>query len=327
MKISILDMSPIHVDNTPKQALNETLEIAQIADKLGYYRFWVSEHHALDSVAGCTPEILVANIGAITNNIRIGSGGVMLPHYSTYKVAETFSLLSTLYDGRVDLGVGRAAGGDMRIAKALASDGIPKFERFPEQVKELQEILGNPDSQPLITARPEIPTPIWMLGTGSGSASLAAQMGLPYNFALFINGADPSQVFELYKNKFKPSAQLDKPYTNIAINILCADTEEEAKRLAKSRSLLFLKLHKQGFYSRLPSVEEADAYNYSEQDLAIIKNSERHSIIGAPEQVKEKITTLQKRYNLDEIMAVTSTYDFEARKYSFKLLAEVMKLS
>ena len=195
------------------------------------------------------------------------------------------------------------------------------------RVRDLQQILKTPDYDPLIVTRPDTPTPIWMLGTSTSSASLAAQFGLPYNFALFINGCDPSSAYDLYRNNFQPSEQLAFPYASIAVNIFCADTEEEAIQLSKSRSLLFLRLQKEGKYSKLPYIKEAEKYDYTEKDLAFIERSNRHNIIGNPEQVKAQLLAMQKRYKLDEIMAVTPTYDFKPRKHSVKLISEVMKLS
>lgn len=183
MKLSILDQSPIRVGGTARQALQETLQLAQLAERLGYFRFWVSEHHNTTSLAGSAPEVLLAALGAATQTMRIGSGGVMLPHYSAFKVAETFSLLSNLYPNRIDLGIGRAPGSDMRTAQVLATDGRPKFERFPVLVQELRTMLYDPSFRPRVTPTTDNPPPIWMLGSSHESAILAGQLGLPYNFA------------------------------------------------------------------------------------------------------------------------------------------------
>ena len=323
MKLSILDQSPIRSGDTPHQALQETLTLAKTAEKLGYHRFWVSEHHSMDTLAGSAPEVLLAAIGAATETIRIGSGGIMLPHYSAFKVAETFSLLSTLYPGRVDLGIGRAPGSAMQTAVALATDGRPKFERFPQLVDELGQMLNNPDYQPKITPRAPEPPPVWMLGSSQDSAMLAAHFGLPYNFALFINTKMGPQIFDLYRKNFEPSAQLAEPRTMLTVNVVCAETEEEAEQLALSRALAFLRLVTGQPNPGVPSVEEAVNYRYSPQEAAFLNDKLHNSAIGNPQQVKEQLEQMAEAYGADEIMTVTITYDFAARIRSYELLTEV----
>ncbi|MEZ4861412.1 MAG: LLM class flavin-dependent oxidoreductase [Caldilineaceae bacterium] len=325
MKLSILDQSPVREGGTSQQALRETLTLAQRAEALGYHRFWVSEHHNTSSLAGSAPEVLLAAVGAATTSIRIGSGGVMLPHYSAFKVAETFSLLSNLYPGRIDLGVGRAPGSDMRTAQVLATDGRPKFERFPQLVDELRQMLNNWDFQPRVTPPPAVVPPIWILGSSHESALLAGHYGLPYNFALFINSNMSPQIFDLYRSQFEPSDQLASPQTMLTVNVICAETEAEARRLALSRSLLFLRFAKGESGIKVPTVEEAERYSYTPQEQAFLENKFQHAAIGDPQQVKEKLLWLAATFGADEIMTVTITYDFAARLRSYELLAEVFR--
>lgn len=327
MKLSILDQSPIRNGGTPHQALQETIALAQKAEKLGYHRFWVSEHHNTNTLAGTAPEVLLAALGAATRTIRLGSGGVMLPHYSTFKVAETFSVLATLYPGRIDLGVGRAPGSDMETARVLATDGQPKFERFPELVQELRQMLTDPDFRPKVMPRPPEPPPIWMLGSSPDSAVLGAQLGLPYNFALFINNKMSPEILNFYRRQFVPSPQLAEPHTCLTVIVVCAETEQEAQRLALSRGLSFLKFVTQQKVAGVPSVEEAESYPYSPQEWAFMQDRARQTAVGTPAQVKEKLLQLATQFGADELMTVTVTYDFAARIRSYELLAEAFNLS
>ncbi len=323
MNLSILDQSPIRVGGTAQQALQETLTLAKHAERLGYQRFWVSEHHNTTSLAGSAPEVLLAAIGAATERIRIGSGGVMLPHYSAYKVAETFSLLSNLYPGRIDLGVGRAPGSDLKTAQVLATDGKPKFERFPQLVDELRHMLHDDSFRPRVTPAPSGDLPIWILGSSHESAILAGQNGLPYNFALFINSQMSPRILDLYRSEFQPSDQLASPHTMLTTNVVCAETEEEARRLSLSRNLLFLRFARGEADVRVPTVEEAENYPYSDEERAFLSNKFQRAIIGNPTQVKTGIEQLAAEFGADEIMAVTITYDFAARVRSYELLADV----
>ena len=323
MNLSILDQSPIRAGGTARQALQETLTLARRAEEWGYHRFWVSEHHNTEALAGSAPEVLLAAVGAATSHIRIGSGGVMLPHYSAFKVAETFSLLSNLYPGRIDLGVGRAPGNDMQTARILATDGKPKFERFPQLVQDLRRMLNDDEFRPKVTPKPSEPPPIWMLGSSPDSAVLAGQLGLPYNFALFINSNMSPQILDFYRAHFQPSEKLAAPHTCLTVGVLCADTEEQAKRLSLSRQLLFLRFVTQQGNAQVPTVEEAERYPYSPQELAFLRNKFQRTAIGNPKQVKQQLQQLADEFRADEIMTVTITYDFAARLRSYELLADV----
>ncbi len=326
MKLSILDQSPIRVGGTARQALQETIQLAQHAERLGYHRFWVSEHHNTTSLAGSAPEVLLAALGAATQRIRLGSGGIMLPHYSAFKVAETFSLLSNLYPDRIDLGIGRAPGSDMRTAQVLATDGRPKFERFPQLVQELRTMLYDESFRPRVTPAADNPPPIWMLGSSHESAVLAGQLGLPYNFALFINGQMIPQIGDLYRSEFQPSPQLAEPHFMITTNVVCAESAEEAHRLSLSRNLLFLRFARGEANVKVPSVEEAENYPYNDEERNFLSNKFQRAIIGDPAQVKAGIEQMADDYGSDELMAVTITYDFAARVRSYELVAAAFGL-
>ncbi len=325
MHLSILDQSPVRNGASPVQAFQETLALARAAERLGYRRFWVSEHHNAHCLAGSAPEVLLAAVGATTEEIRIGSGGVMLPYYSPFKVAESFSVLTNLYPDRVDLGVGRAPGGDMKSARMLAPGAGPRFEQFPELVAQLVEILQDRNFEPPVTPRIQVPPPVWMLGSSPESAILAARLGLPYNFALFINSNIDPRILEFYRHHFEPSGQSPKPTTCIAINVICADTEAEAKRLALSRDLLFARFASGRPSNVVPTPEEAENYCFSPSERAFLDDKFRLAAVGSPEQVRNTIDRLADRFGTEEVMAVTITHDFEARMRSYKLLAEVYR--
>lgn len=324
MKISILDQSPVKQGGSAEQALAETLELARLGDALGYHRFWVSEHHSTAAYAGSAPEVLLAAIGAQTGRIRLGTGGIMLPHYSAFKVAEVGSLLATLFPGRVDLGIGRAPGADMDTARELAHGGTPRFHLFPRQTEELLHKLANQRYRPKITPRPELNPDVWMLGTSADSAELAARLGLPYNFALFINSDTSTDILRLYKDSFQPSAVLDKPLAGLTLNVYCADTEEKAAQLAKARHLSMLKVVTRQGFSGIGSIAEAESYPYSAEETFYMQQRARYDAVGTPEQVRERISQLATLFAADEIMTVTITHDFADRKRSYVLLAEAM---
>jgi len=329
MKLSVLDQSPIKSGGNASEALQETIELAQLCDELGYHRFWVSEHHASDALAGCSPEVLLARLGAETNNIRIGSGGIMLPHYSPYKVAENFKLLQTLYPNRVDLGVGRAPGTDPFTAAAIRYGSRVGPEHFPNMVADLAALLcdENPPTPGMERARAfpkvDVPPELWMLGSSEDSAVLAGLAGLPYSFAYFINPNIGNDIFNLYRSRFKPSAQLTSPYTSMGIFALCADTEEEALLLSRSRDLWFIRLLR-GNPGPFPSVEEAINYDYADSELELIQKNRTKRAVGTPAQVKEKLLSIAKEFGVDEFVVVTITHDFEARKRSYELLMREM---
>jgi luciferase family oxidoreductase group 1 len=324
LAISVLDQSLARSADQAPAALRETLEMASHCEELGYQRFWVSEHHAFAAVAGSAPEVLLAALGAATSSIRLGSGGIMLPHYSAYKIAEVFSLLANLYPDRIDLGVGRAPGADMSTAVALATDGRPKFEKFPELVAQLSEYLWSDHTSPLVSPRPPENIPLWMLGSSSDSAVLAAQRGLPYNLGLFINPQADSRLIGLYKKHFQPSEHLQQPYAILTMSIFCADTEEQALALQLTYDLNLFRFFTGQSQGRSLTPQEAQVYPLGPQEQAFIASRQNSRAAGTPQQVRERVLQLASEHQADEIMAVTNMYYFEDRKRSFQLLKEAM---
>lgn len=326
MKISILDQSPVRQGGGAEEALSETVELAVLGDQLGYDRFWVSEHHSTAAYAGSAPEVLLAAIGARTEKIRLGTGGVMLPHYSSFKMAEVASVLASLYPGRIDLGVGRAIGAGMDTARELSPDGSTRFHLFPQMVQDLVQKLENKRYRPKIFPRPKLDPSVWMLGTSRESAALAGELGLPYNFALFINPDMDADIVRLYQQSFVASSQQAAPLSCLTVNVYCAETEQKARQLARSRHLSLLRVVTGSGFSGIGSIEEASQYPYRDDDLAFIQQRSRLDAIGTPEQVKQQLENLAESFGVDELMTVTITYDFEDRKRSYQLLAEVMGL-
>jgi luciferase family oxidoreductase group 1 len=320
MKLSVLDQSLARSADQAPAALQETLAMARWCEQLGYERFWVSEHHAFPAVAGSAPEVLLAALGAATQSIRIGSGGIMLPHYSAYKVAEVFSLLANLYPGRVDLGVGRAPGADMSTAVALATDGRPKFERFPELVAQLSDYLWSERTSPTVSPRPPGDIPLWMLGSSPDSAVLAAQRGLPYNLGLFINPQADARLIGLYKSRFQASAQQPEPHAILTISVFCADSQEQARALQLTHDLNLFRFFSGQSNGISLTPQEAQVYPMGPQEQAFIASRESSRAAGTPQQVREQVEQLANLHRADEIMAVTNMYYFEDRKRSFELL-------
>jgi luciferase family oxidoreductase group 1 len=331
--LSVLDQSPVKSGGTPPQAVQETLRLAEAADRLGYHRYWLAEHHATPALACSCPEILIGQIAARTSRIRVGSGGVMLTHYSPLKVAESFRMLETLFPGRIDLGIGRAPGTDPRTAEVLANDpGALDVAQFPNKVAALIGFLNNrfEAGHPFahIRTMPEGPgaPELWLLGSSDQSAALAAHHGAAFSFAHFITGRGAEAVIRIYARHFHPSPSLAKPQASLGVFVVCADTEAEALRLAKSRDLFLLRLYA-GQPEPYPSVEEAEAYAYSARDQAVLQDARRRSIVGTPEQVRDRLLALGSACGVDEFVVLTITHDFRARLRSYELLAEAFGLT
>lgn len=325
LKLSVLDQSFTRAPELAGDALRETIAMAQHCEELGYERFWVSEHHAFATLAGSVPEVLLAAIGAATKHIRIGSGGIMLPHYSAYKVAETFSLLANLYPNRVDLGIGRAPGADMSTAVALATDGKPKFERFPKLVEELSNFLQNNKATPLVSPRPPRELPIWMLGTSPDSAQLAAEKGLPYNLALFINPQAHDELISLYKRYFQSKNSGAKPYGSVTMSVFCCETSEQAKLQQHTFDVNFYRFvtgERSGpTGGDLFTPEQAQDYPVTPELRNFIAQRSQNRAVGTRSEVKSKIREVARKFNADEVMMVTNMFEFEDRKRSFELIA------
>lgn len=322
LKLSVLDQSLARSADQAPIALQETLQMARWCEQLGYERFWVSEHHAFPSVAGSAPEVLLAALGAATTQIRLGSGGIMLPHYSPYKIAEVFSLLANLYPNRIDLGVGRAPGADMSTAVALATDGRPKFEFFPALVEKLSDYLWNENARPVVSPKPPATLPLWMLGSSSDSAILAAQRGLPYNLGLFINPQADPRLIGHYKKHFQASEMWREPYAILALSVFCADSEEQALALQITHDLNLFRFFTGQSNGQSMTPQQAQAYPLGLQEKAFIDSRANSRAVGTAEQVRQQIIQLASLHNADEVMAVTNMYYLEDRKRSFELLMD-----
>lgn len=329
MRFSILDQSPISQGQTARAALQDTVHLAQQAELWGYTRFWVSEHHDAKTLAGSSPEILISHIGAQTESIRLGSGGVMLPHYAAFKVAENFNLLENLYPNRIDAGVGRAPGGMPRASFALSNGRMREAGRFPEQLDELRMYLENsiPKTHDYYgmqaTPVPATPPPIWMLGSGEGSSRLAADKGMPYMFAHFINGEGGQAFTNRYRENFI-SHNGNEPYVGFAIFAVCQETQERAEYVASSLDLS-LAMGAQGMPSEgTPPPERAADYEYSKFEKLLVADNRRRMVVGDPVQVADQLEKLAFEYGADEVMIVSVAYDFEDKLTTFRLIAQEM---
>jgi luciferase family oxidoreductase group 1 len=331
MKLSVLDQSPISEGFTGAHALRNTLDLARLSEQLGYARYWLAEHHGTPMLACSSPEVMIASIASITRHMRIGSGGVMLPHYSPLKVAETFSILSALFPGRVDLGIGRAAGTDHSTAFALQRDRRePAPDDFLEQLAELLGYLENrmPTGHPFarltaLPGRPHVPD-VWLLGSSAQSAQWAADSGLPYCFADFIN-PEGAAYAKLYRNRFRASEILTAPRVMVAGFAICAETDEDAQRIASSARMTRALLN-QGQLIPVPSIDKALLFLAQHGPSPDTVARPRRAIVGAPAAVKKGIEELADLYGAEEAMIVTITYHHADRRRSYELIAEAFGL-
>ncbi len=327
LRLSVLDQSPISDGSTGGDALRHSVDLARHAEQLGYVRYWVAEHHATPMLACASPEVLIAAIGAATSRMRVGSGGVMLPHYSPLKVAETFSMLTGLYGERVDLAIGRAPGSDPITAFALQRDRrVAAPDDFPEQLGELLAYVN--DTMPVThrfarlarlpggAQRPDV----WLLGSSPQSGVWAAELGLPYAFADFINPVGGVEIAERYRQHYVASAQHAHPRVIVAVWALCADTDDEAQRLAASSRMAFT-LFLQGRLIPVPPVDTALQFLSSHADDVAALGRRRRWLVGSPPTVRAGVEEVAAEYGADEVMIVTITYDHDARKRSYELLA------
>jgi luciferase family oxidoreductase group 1 len=326
LRLGALDQSPVRSGGTPAEAIRETLDLARAADRLGYHRYWLAEHHSTPALAGPSPEVLIPQVAAITSGIRVGSGGVMLQHYSALKVAESFRVLETLYPGRIDLGIGRAPGSDQLTARALAGPGGLGVDDFVGKVSDVLGFLhGDLAAEHRfsgVLAMPTGPTApeVWLLGSSDQSAILAAHFGVWFSFAHFINADGGADVTRAYHRSFKPSATMAEPRASVAVFVVCAPTEEEAVRLAQSRDLFIVRLYT-GRSSRYPTVAEAEAHEYTAREWMIVEHARRRRIVGTPAQCRERLEALAAEYGVDEMVVVTITETWQTRLRSYELLA------
>ncbi|WP_051940469.1 LLM class flavin-dependent oxidoreductase [Phaeacidiphilus oryzae] len=331
--LSILDLATVGEGYTPTEALAATTRLAQDAERWGYHRFWVAEHHGMPGVASSSPAVLLAHLGAATSTIRLGSGGVMLPNHAPLVVAEQFGLLHALHPGRIDLGLGRAPGTDPATAAALRRNtGDPHADDFPQQLAELTHFLdadfppGHPyarlksvpgEASAPGTGRP----PIWLLGSSGFSAQLAGRLGLPFAFAHHFSAQNTVPALDLYRQTFRPSEVLEKPYALIGVGAIAADDEKQARRLALSGALNMLRLRR-GAPGLVPTPEEAEAYPYSELERDFIDSWLANVVLGDRDQVRQGLAALRERTGADELMITSNVHGHAARNRSYRLIAE-----
>lgn len=327
MKLSILDQVPISANQRPQEALEAAVSLAKAGETFGYSRYWVAEHHNIGGLACPAPEILLGYIGAQTSTIRIGSGATLLPHYSSYKVAENYNLLANLFPGRIDLGIGRAPGGSAEATNALTKNYLQEVYKMPEKLKELLHFLQQdfPQDHPYATIQanplPAIPPAPWLLGTSKKSGLLAAQLGLPYTFGKFMSAEDGKTILKEYKANFVPGKFVKTPQTMLAVSVICAETTEKAHELSRSALIWGLLHEKPGAEALVPSSEEAKSYHISAKEYEKLEQRKKNMIIGNPAEVANRLRFICHEYEVDEIMIVTITYTLKDKLTSYKLIA------
>ncbi|MER2113992.1 MAG: LLM class flavin-dependent oxidoreductase [Solibacillus isronensis] len=330
MRLSILDQSPISSNQTPQDALNWSVKLAQAGEKYGYTRYWIAEHHDLSGLACPAPEVMLSYIGANTNRIRIGSGAVLLPHYRPFKVAEIFNTLATLFPNRIDLGIGRAPGGSAEAMTALSGNFIKNVGNFPSLLRDLLHFLNDDfptDSEySKLSASPipENPPIPWLLGTGKKSALLAAENGVPYTFGYFMSDEDGAAIISEYIDSFKPRIEGQTPQVIVTVNVICAETTEKAEEVASSFLIWSLKMDKGESKQGVPSISEAKQYKLTDKDKETLEKFRQKIIIGNPQEVKHKLFELRTKYKADEMMINTITHLPEDRIRSYELIAKAV---
>ena len=329
MRLSVLDQSPIISGSDARRAIEETLALARRVEALGYYRYWLAEHHALAALGDPCPEVLLARLGAETRRLRVGTGGVLLPYYSAFRTAEAFRMLEALYPGRIDLGLGRAPGGDMRTAQAVGGGRVPSAEDFPRQVWELVGHLDGtlPEDHPYrrVRVQPEVPTApeVWLLGSSDYSGALAAQLGLPFAFAHFINPRGGDEVSQAYRAAFQPGRE-KTPRVIVCTFLICGETDEEAERLAAPIDLRRLHMAL-NLDSPVPTDAEAARHRYSAEEKTYVQGQRARAIIGGPQTCRREVEEMAARYGADEVMVLTITGDYASRTRSYERLIEAFQ--
>ncbi|MHB1508131.1 MAG: LLM class flavin-dependent oxidoreductase [Acidimicrobiales bacterium] len=321
--LSVLDLATVASGSNPARALAESTDLALHAERLGYRRFWVAEHHGMPAVASSSPPVLIAHLAAATSSIRVGSGGVMLPNHSPLVVAEQFGILEALHPNRIDLGLGRAPGTDPATARALRRHGDLGADNFPDEVVELisylVDIPDTPKRPMAVPGRGYLPE-IWLLGSSLYSAELAGILGLPYSFAYHFSPRLLDGALLRYRSSFQPSSFLDKPHVMVAASVLCAETWEEARWLAGSSALSILQL-RTGQLTTFPSPEQAAAYEFSPTERALVEEAMATHIIGDAAAVHAGLRELEQKTGADEIMVSTRAHSCEVRARSLELVA------
>jgi len=325
--LSVLDLAPIPLGSTPRDALRNSLDLARHAERLGYRRHWVAEHHNMQGIASAATAVVVGYLAAGTSTIRVGAGGIMLPNHSPLVIAEQFGTLESLYPGRIDLGLGRAPGTDQLTARALRRDPMSANE-FPQDVRDLQFLFGPVQPGQAIRAVPGagLEVPLWILGSSTFGARLAAALGLPYAFASHFAPTDLLAALELYRREFRPSRQLEEPYAMAGVNVFAADTDEEARRLFTTPQQSWANRFR-GIPGPYPApIDDIEAY-WTPAEKAQASTMLTHSVVGSPDTVRAGVEQFVELTGADEVMAVSAIYDHEARLRSYEILAEAASLA
>ena len=334
LRLGVVDQAPVRAGGSAAEALNEAVELAVFTERLGYERYWVAEHHSLASLAATSPEILIGQIAQATERIRVGSGGVMLTHYSALKVAENFRMLESFFPGRIDLGLGRAPGGDQRTAQALSYPGpMNDVREYPRQVDDVIGFLADdlPEGHPFagVRAGPNDGTlpEVWLLGSGVDSAMLAAERGLPFSFAHFFGTAieHGPAIAETYRKRFRPSERFPTPRLHVALGVLCAETDDEVAYHAAPLRLSRINMAR-GIHNGILSPEEAAEHVFTPEEVAFLERSDQSAIQGTPDRVASEIEAIADRFGTDELGIVTICHDFAARLRSYELVATQLGL-
>jgi luciferase family oxidoreductase group 1 len=327
VKLSVLDLAPVPSGSSAGVALRNSIALAQHTEKLGYHRYWVAEHHNMPGIASSAPAVLISHLASATQTIRLGSGGVMLPNHAPLTIAEQFGMLEALHPGRIDLGIGRAPGTDQLTASALRRTDDLSADGFPQDFGDLIAFFHGtfPPDHPYsritaVPARGNVPA-LWLLGSSGYSAQVAGMIGLPFAFAHHFSPANTLPAISLYRRAFRPSAYVSEPYVMVAVQVVCADSDEQARRLAAPSALSFLKL-RQGKPGQLPTPEEAASYPYTEMEREAIRQRQADQVMGSPETVRRGLLELQERTGADELMLTTVVYDHADRLRSYELVAE-----
>lgn len=325
LNYSVLDLAPVCVGSTPAETFRRSADLAQHAEALGYRRYWLAEHHNMPGIASSATSVVIGHIASHTKTIRVGAGGIMLPNHSPLVIAEQFGTLAALFPNRIDLGLGRAPGSDMRTARALRQD-IHSAENFPQDVAELQAFLGDNESIQGIRAVPGQGTkvPLWILGSSLFGAQLAAVLGLPFGFASHFAPDALSQAAALYRDNFQPSEQLQKPYIMLGVNIIAADTKDEAVKIFTSLQQQFVNLFRGAPGQLQPPIESIQSY-CSPAELAGVSRALMYTFCGSEKTITEQLLAFVAQYKPDELMIGGQIFDHQARRDSFEIAARICR--
>jgi luciferase family oxidoreductase group 1 len=323
--LSVLNLAPIREGQGPQQAIDAMVDLAQAVEKMGYKRYWIAEHHNTPTLVSSATAILIKHTLEHTSTISVGSGGIMLPNHSPLVVAEQFGTMATIYPGRVELGLGRAPGTDMHTASALRRSKNDSVFTFPDDVQALLTYFGPEEKQGYVRAYPGAGTevPIYILGSSTDSAYLAASLGLPYVFASHFAPRYMEEAISIYRSRFQPSQYLEKPYMMVCLNVIAAETDEDAKFQSTTMQQFFLNVVRGSRMPMQPPVENMDLiWNAMEKEMASTMTSV--TLLGCKESIRQQLTSFQEKYNVDEIMAVTYMFDPEKQKRSYEILKEIV---